>query len=101
MTTTHGVPVTADFDFLQSGPQSWDIRVETSNGELMLRNGGNRLTIDGVEEPIDAEREYVGLYRRFAALVAQTEIDVDLAPLRLVADAFLCGRSYAVDPFHE
>src|SRR3546814_2678718 len=32
--------VTADLDFLQTGPQSWDIEVETDAGTLRLSMGG-------------------------------------------------------------
>jgi D-galactose 1-dehydrogenase len=45
--------------------------------------------------------EYPGLYAQFAQLVRAREIDVDLAPLQLVADAFLCGRRVEVEPFVE
>jgi predicted dehydrogenase len=33
--------------------------------------------------------------------VARRAIDVDCAPLQLVADAFLCGRRIEVEPFIE
>ena len=41
------------------------------------------------------------LYARFAPLVRERRIDVDLAAFRLVADAFMCGRRVIVDPFIE
>jgi Oxidoreductase family, NAD-binding Rossmann fold len=37
----------------------------------------------------------------FSKLVQGRRIDVDTAPLQLVADAFLCGRHVPVDPFLE
>lgn len=94
-----GLPIRAEFDFLQSGPQSWDMRIETDEGALLLSSGGARLSHDGrslVDEP---EAEYPGLYRHFAALVAQGQSDVDLAPLRLVADAFMLGRRRTAEAF--
>jgi D-galactose 1-dehydrogenase len=48
-----------------------------------------------------AEAEYRGLYRRFVELTATGTSDVDLAPLRLVADAFLLGRRRTVEPFQD
>mgnify|MGYP001081266916 CR=1 FL=1 len=50
-----------------------------------------------VSEAEDAE--YRGLYRRFADLAARGASDVDLTPLRLVADAFLLGKRSVVEPF--
>lgn len=96
-----GVPISAEFDFRQTGPQSWDIVVETEQGQLLLSHGGNELAISGVAQTVSTEEEYPSLYRRFAALVGQGQSDVDLAPLRLVADAFLTGRTRFTEPFVE
>ena len=38
-----GMPIRAEFDFRQTGPQTWDIRVETDAGRLTLSSGGSRL----------------------------------------------------------
>ena len=94
-----GLPIRAEFDFLQSGPQSWDMRIETEGGTLLLSAGGAKLDHDGrllVDEP---EAEYPALYRRFVDLVSRRESDVDLAPLQLVADAFLLGQHRSVEAF--
>ena len=48
-----------------------------------------------------AEAEYRGLYRRFIELAATGSSDVDLTPLRLVADAFLLGRRSIVESFED
>lgn len=100
-----GAPVTADFDFLQTGPQTWEIRIQTDDGDLRLIDGGARMEIDGVAAPVAAVRpgngEYPNLYRRFADLIRRNESDVDLTPLQLVADAFLLGRRRTVEAFHE
>lgn len=101
MQSASGVPISAEFDFRQTGPQSWDIRIETEKGELLLSHGGNALAINGVPQSVGEEEEYPALYRRFAELVRAGRSDVDLAPLRLVADAFLTGRLYPSDPFFD
>lgn len=89
----HGdAPVLAEFDFRQTGPQSWDIKVETDAGTLLLRDGGSTLSIDGLAQPTTDSGEYPGLYRRFASLIMAGASDCDLAPLELVADAFLIGE---------
>ena len=101
MMDSAGLPVSAEFDFLQTGPQSWDVAVETDGGTLTLSLGGGAMAIDGVEQKLGDEGEYPGLYRRFAELVRARESDVDVSPLRLVADAFLCGERRIVEPFIE
>ena len=99
LATASGVPITAAFDFLQTGPQSWDIAVETDRGPLLLAHGGNALTIDGAPVALDPEGEYPALYRRFAALIAEGVSDVDTAPLQIVADAFLRGEITRTEAF--
>lgn len=96
-----GLPVHADLDFLQTGPQSWDIAVETDRGTLLLSQGGARLTLDGQVLSAQPEAEYSNIYKHFVALVEAGRSDVDLAPLQLVADAFLLGRRVDVAPFHD
>jgi D-galactose 1-dehydrogenase len=94
-----GLPIRAEFDFLQTGPQSWDMRIETEGGTLMLSAGGAKLDHDGRPLVDEAEAEYRALYRRFLDLVGGRESDVDLAPLQLVADAFLLGQRRSVEAF--
>jgi D-galactose 1-dehydrogenase len=43
--------------------------------------------------------EYEGIYERFAKLLDSGESDVDPAPLRLVADAYMLGRRIEAEPF--
>ena len=101
MADAAGLPITAEFDFRQSGPQSWDILIETDDGPLKLSGGGARLIV-GAAVLVDAEaEEYRGLYRRFVELTATGTSDVDLTPLRLVADAFMLGRRQIVAAFEE
>lgn len=92
--------ITADLDFRQEGPQSWDIELRTDAGRLALRMGGNLLEIDGrpVEGRDSIMQEYPALYARMAALVRQGASEVDLAPMVLVADAFTLGRRITVAP---
>ena len=91
--------VSAEFDWRQEGPQTWDIDLETDAGRLALREGGARLVIGGSEVPATGPGEYPALYARMAALVARGESDVDLAPMVHVADAMTLGRRIATDPF--
>jgi predicted dehydrogenase len=100
MKDVKGLPVTADFHWLQTGPQTWDIRVEAEDGVLTLSRGGAVMAIDGVPQVEQKEQEYPGLYRRFAQLVPNSGIDADMAPMHLVADAFLRGERRTVDAFH-
>ncbi len=94
--------ITADFDWRQQGPQTWDIDIHTDAGHLALRMGGNRLLIDGVESAGENSimGEYPALYARMAQLVKTGTSDVDLAPLTHVADAMTLGRRVIVPPFH-
>ena len=101
MTGRGTIPILADFDWRQEGPQTWDIEVQAGSERLKLRMGGARLAIDGAEVDVDAEQEYPEIYRRFARLVATRASDADIAPLRIVADACLKGRQTAADPFHD
>jgi D-galactose 1-dehydrogenase len=93
--------VTADFDWRQEGPQTWDITVETDCGNLALRMGGNVLEIDGI--PVAGEStimgEYPALYARMADLVRTGTSDADLAPMIHVADAMTMGRRVVTEPF--
>jgi len=102
MTARGTVPVSADFDWRQQGPQTWDILVETEGRRLALRQGGAVLELDGLPVPVAAtDGEYPALYRRFASLIATRAIDADTAPLRICADACLSGRQVTTDPFHD
>jgi D-galactose 1-dehydrogenase len=96
-----GLPITAEFDFRQTGPQSWDIAAETDQGRMSLSRGGRIMAIDGKIISEAPDQEYRELYRRFVELAASGASDVDLAPLRLVADAFLLGKRTIVEPFMD
>ncbi|MCB4862133.1 Gfo/Idh/MocA family oxidoreductase [Sphingobium sp. PNB] len=97
---TGGAAIHMDLDWRQTGPQSWDIMVETDAGMLKLSQGGAVLHLPGGTEHGE-DIEYAGLYRRFAALIRGGRSDVDTAPLRLVADAFLRGKRQTTAAFHD
>ncbi|HEX2147527.1 MAG TPA: Gfo/Idh/MocA family oxidoreductase [Pseudorhizobium sp.] len=99
--TASGIPVKAEFDWRQTGPQTWDVRIETEEGPVVLSHGGSRLTVDGEPRLVEEDREYRSLYRHFASLVGDRRIDADFAPLVHVADAFMLGRRTAVETFED
>ncbi|MGN7292660.1 Gfo/Idh/MocA family protein [Rhizobium sp. SAFR-030] len=99
--TASGLPVTASFDWRQTGPQTWDIRIETEEGSIVLTHGGSRLFVDGAAQIVEEDREYRNLYRQFVELVAAGRSDTDFSPLVHVADAFMLGKRHAVDAFED
>jgi D-galactose 1-dehydrogenase len=96
-----GIPAQVDLDFLQTGPQTWSIDIETESGRLELSMGGKNLALDRQVVSTPPSSEYPVLYAHFAELVHNHRSDVDIAPLQLVADAFLCGRRTEVAAFVE
>lgn len=99
--TSDGLPVTMELDWLQTGPQSWDILADTDKGKMVLSGGGTRLAVDGKLVHDEPEAEYPQLYRRFAEIVRAGISDVDLAPLQHVADAFMLGKRNVVEAFFD
>jgi D-galactose 1-dehydrogenase len=99
-----GVRIEAAFDFRQTGPQTWDIALETDRGPMRLSAGGGILTVGEQPVPPDAgalASEYTSIYSEFAGLVSTGRSDVDARPLQLVADVFLVGRQITVAAFVE
>jgi D-galactose 1-dehydrogenase len=101
LSDARGLKIAAEFDFRQTGPQSWDIEIETDGGLVSFSQGGRKLTVGDRQHVDAAKAEYPALYRRFRELAASGECDVDLTPLQLVADAFLLGRRRTVEPFED
>ncbi|MBZ9862233.1 Gfo/Idh/MocA family protein [Mesorhizobium sp. CA12] len=99
--TSTGLPVTMELDWLQTGPQSWDIVAETDKGRMVLSGGGAKLAVDGRMIHDEPEAEYPVLYKRFAEIVRAGTSDVDLAPLQHVADAFMLGKRNVVEAFFD
>ena len=96
-----GASLTAEVDWRQTGPQSWNIDVETESGlKLALRDGGSKLSVDGKETVAQPMEEYERIYERFAELLDKGESDMHYTPLQLVADAFFVGKRVATDAFH-
>lgn len=100
-TDAGGLDLSAEFDWRQTGKQSWDIVAQTESGEMVLSEGGAKLSIDGKLVHEEPEQEYPMLYKRFAGIIKAGQSDVDLAPLRHVADAFMLGRRKFVEAFHD
>lgn len=96
-----GAPIAADFDFRQTGEQTWRIRLETDSGVTELSAGGARLAIDGIEQELPPPAEYPALYARFADLIAQGRSEADARPLQIVADAFMRGGRRIVEAFED
>jgi D-galactose 1-dehydrogenase len=97
-----GVPVTADMDWRRdSKDDRWDIIVETDAGTMILGNGGARLSVDGVMRADEQETEYPTLYARFHDLVRSGQSEVDVAPLRHIADIFMLASRRTVEAFNE
>ena len=99
----HGAEMEAVFDWRQTGDQTWTIEAVTDAGKLVLTDGGATLSIDGSAPPDGDDAplagEYPRLYAKMAQLVAGGGIDMDLSPMRHVADAFTIGRRITVAPF--
>lgn len=95
-----GVPPGAHglFDWLEPDDR-WNIHIGFEGRQLLLSHGGSRLALDGAVVPVAPEGEYPPLYRRFAELVARGTSEVDVRPLKLVADAFLLGERVNAPPF--
>jgi D-galactose 1-dehydrogenase len=100
MSTESGAEGLVHLDWREAGDQTWTITVDTEAGVLRLTDGGARLEYPGhadsavVDEALGGE--YPGLYRRFGRLIGAGRSEVDLRPLQLAADAFLCGRRITV-----
>lgn len=96
---TGGATGQIEFDIRQTGPQTWDIEVDTDAGTLALREGGAVIERPGAAPERAESREYPSLYAHFFELIASGTADVDARPLRLVADAFLVAGRTTVEPF--
>jgi predicted dehydrogenase len=99
LATPDGAAIRAEFDWRQTGPQLWNIALETDGGRALLSAGGSKLEVEGKVLAEGPEHEYPGLYRAFARLVREGRSDLDAEPLRVVADAFLLGARQPVDAF--
>ncbi len=101
MATAAGVPVTAAFDWRQTGPQIWQIRFEAGEESYLFAQGGEDAANTAPDEESTLTQEYRAMYRRFVDLVRTGASDVDTAPLQLVADACLRGTFIQTEPFYD
>ena len=88
-----------EFDIRQTGPQTWDIEIDTDAGTLALREGGAVIERPGSAPERGQSREYPSLYAHYAELIASGKPEVDARPLRLVADAFLVAGRTTIEAF--
>lgn len=101
MRTEEGAPVDLDFDFRETGQQTWDMLIRTDDGDLDLSEGGAKIVAAGqtLTDQGALAGEYDRIYARFAELIAKGESEVDLAPFRHVADAMMLGKRKETDAF--
>lgn len=91
-------PLTCSLDWRKTEGEEWTIEIRTvGGGHLLLLDGGERLSIDGIEKDVAGPGEYPDIYRRFAQLIDEGRSDVDVRPLRLVADCLLAGSREEVE----
>ena len=91
-------PLRCSLDWRMSAGEEWTILIRTEEGVTVeLLEGGSRLVVDSVVQEMPGRAEYPAIYRRFAALIADGESEVDTVPLRLVADCMLVGSRTVLD----
>jgi D-galactose 1-dehydrogenase len=94
--------IAAEFDWRHEGGEAWNIEIRTEGGdEILLSEGGSKLSRNGAAVAASGPGEYPSLYAEFAELVAAGRSHVDVTPLRLAAEAFLLGRRTIVEPFED
>jgi D-galactose 1-dehydrogenase len=87
--------LSCSLDWRHSAGEEWTIAIATEEGtEISLLNGGARLLVDGAEKPVEGHGEYPDIYRRFAELIEARQSQVDVVPLRMVADCLLIGSRH-------
>ena len=101
MSDARRLDVRAEFDFDHGHDELWSIEIRCVEGVLRLDNGGAVLSIDGVKQSVSEEGEYAAVYRHFQQLISDKASDLDLQPLRLVADSFFVGSRTSVEPFYD
>ena len=92
--------LTAALDWRQTGPQTWEIDAETTDGtRIKLSNGGSQLDVEGQPPFVGPPDEYPNIYQEFARLLDKGESKVDASPFQLVADVFMVGDRKQVEAF--
>lgn len=83
----------AIFDWRAADDEERSIRIKTASGHrLSILSGGAGLTVDGATLAVKSISEYSSLYNRFQKVIAASNVMVDAAPLRILADAALLAR---------
>ena len=91
-------PLRASLDWRRTEGEQWAIAVRTADGlYLTLEHGGSTLLLNGEAQQFQDPGEYPDIYRRFVDLIDARRSDVDVGPLRLVADCLLAGRRQEVE----
>jgi D-galactose 1-dehydrogenase len=92
-------PLHASLDFRRTEGEAWTIEIRTTDGALLkLVDGGSRLILDGKEQTVSGLGEYPDIYREFVDLIDERRSNVDVRPLRLVADCLLTAESKSTEP---
>ncbi len=102
--TASGIELNAEMDWRVDGAEAWTIDFETEKGLVQIIDGGAGLIVDGKQLEVGDHSpygEYEAIYARFAELIQAQQSDVDLTPLKLVADAFLLGNREIVSDFNH
>ena len=84
-------PLECSLDWRRPEGEEWSIELRTYGASVTLLDGGSRLIVDGEEQATPGLGEYPDIYRRFAELIDERQSQVDIIPLRLVADCLLVG----------
>jgi D-galactose 1-dehydrogenase len=95
-----GTEIRCDLSFRAIQDECWQIDLEDEHGsQLHLTAGGHSLAIDGRSIAGPSHAEYDLVYARFGDLITARLGETDDAPLKIVADAYLVGRSRMVERF--
>lgn len=90
----------ARFDWRETGSEKWLIKAVTSSGlSVELGRGGASLIVNGIRQTLPEVLEYRSIYSHFAFVQRERRVEVDAEPLRMTADAYLCGEREIVEPF--
>jgi D-galactose 1-dehydrogenase len=92
-------PLHANLDWRRTKGEEWTITARTTDGhDVRLTGGGAELSLDGKPASTPGPGEYPDIYARFVDLIDERRSEVDIAPLRLVADCLLLGKTTKADP---
>ncbi|CDG38337.1 MULTISPECIES: Gfo/Idh/MocA family protein [Asaia] len=95
-------PVSASFDWRHERENEiWEIIWTMPDGaQLLMSEGGARLSLGGKVMPLAESREYDGVYDSFAALITAQDCALDLRPLDIVTESLAYGtRHHRADEF--